>query len=302
MKKSIVTIGLFDGVHVGHRQVIARVVSLAKASGLTSVVVTFDRHPSDILQPGHGPLLLTDAATKQELIGELGVDKVVVVPFTEELAGLEPEEFLDKVILPLNPDRIIVGSDFRFGRNRAGDTTYLSDYAGKHGWEVEPLELYAVGGEKASSSAAREHIIAGDIAAAKAILGRCPAFRGKVVAGDKRGRELGYPTANIELAEFMCLPKDGVYAGKLTVEGDIFTAVINVGRAPTFGNRGSSLIEVYALDFNREIYGRDVVVEFCRRLRDERKFDNPEDLAKQIADDAQNALTMIELSNTIKGG
>ncbi len=302
MKKSIVTIGLFDGVHVGHREVISRAVSEAKLAGLHSVAVTFDRHPSDILHPGHGPLLLTDAATKKRLIKELGVDDVVVVPFTEELSALKPEEFLDRIILPLNPANIIVGSDFRFGRNREGDTAFLNDYGAGHGFHVESLNLHTVNGEKASSSSAREHIIEGDVAAAGAILGRCPAFRGKVVAGDKRGRKLGFPTANVELSEFLCLPRDGVYAGTITAAGKSYTAVINVGLAPTFGARVASIIEAYALDFDGDLYGQDVMVEFCQRLRGEKKFDNAKDLAKQIAIDAQKARTMIELTNTLKGG
>lgn len=302
MKKSIVTIGLFDGVHVGHQQVISRAVSAAKAAGLPSVAVTFDRHPSDILHPGHGPLLLTDAVTKKKRIKELGVDSVLVVPFTEELAALEPEEFMDKVILPLNPANIIVGADFRFGRNRAGDTAYLKGYAAKHGFKVESLGLYIVGGEKASSSSAREYIIRGDIVSAEAILGRCPSYRGPVVSGDKRGRELGFPTANVGLADFLCLPKDGVYAGRITAGGKTYAAVINVGLAPTFGGRRDSLIEAYALDFDGDMYGQEVLVEFCRRLRDEIKFDSAKDLAEQIADDAQNARTMIELADTLKGG
>ncbi len=302
MKNSIVTIGLFDGVHVGHRKVISKVVSEAGAAKLRSVAVTFDRHPSDILHPGHGPLLLTDAATKTRLIKNLGIDEVVIVPFTEELSVLNPEEFLDKVILPLNPVNIVVGSDFRFGRNREGDTAYLSDYAARHGFNVESLKLHTVEGEKASSSAARTHLIEGDIVSAAAILGRCPAFRGKVVSGDKRGRELGFPTANVELAEFLCLPRDGVYAGRIGTAGKTYAAVINVGLAPTFGARRASIIEAYALDFDGDLYGRDILVEFCRRIRGEKKFDNAADLAKQIADDAQKARTMLKLADTFKGG
>ncbi|MFA5867701.1 MAG: bifunctional riboflavin kinase/FAD synthetase [Actinomycetota bacterium] len=302
MKKSIVTIGLFDGVHVGHRQVITRAVSEARAAGLRSVAVTFDRHPSDILHPGHGPLLLTDAATKKRLIQELGVDEVLIVPFTEELSVLKPGEFLDKVVLPLDPANIVVGSDFKFGRNREGDTAYLSDYAAKHGFGVESLNLHTVKGEKASSSAAREHLIEGDVGSAGAILGRCPVFRGKVVSGEKRGRELGFPTANVELAEFLCLPRDGVYAGRIGTGGKTYAAVINVGLAPTFGVRRASIIEAYALDFDGDLYDQDILVEFCERIRGEKKFDNAADLAKQIADDAQKARTMIELTNTLKGG
>jgi riboflavin kinase / FMN adenylyltransferase len=302
MKKSIVTIGLFDGVHMGHREVITRAVAEARAVGMTSVAVTFDRHPSDILHPGHGPLLLTDTYMKERLIKELGIDRVFIVPFTEELAAMEPEEFLDKVILPLDPASIVVGADFRFGRNREGDISVLDNYGARHGFKIESLSLHTVDGEKASSSAAREHLIEGDIEKVEATLGRCPAFRGRVVRGDKRGRELGFPTANIEIANFLCLPSDGVYAGWIEASGKKYTAVINVGLAPTFGARRASLIEAYALDFDADLYGQDVLVEFYRRLRGEKKYDSAEDLAKQIADDAQKARTMIELRDTLKGG
>jgi riboflavin kinase / FMN adenylyltransferase len=302
MKKSIVTLGLFDGVHMGHREVITRAVSEARAVGASSVAVTFDRHPSDILHPGHGPLLLTDTYMKERLIKELGIDRVLIVPFTEELAALGPEEFLEKVILPLNPASVVVGADFKFGRNRTGDTSLLNDYGAKHGFKVESLSLHTVSGEKASSSAAREHLIEGDIEKVEATLGRYPAFRGLVVQGDKRGRKLGFPTANIKVADFLCLPRDGVYAGWIKASDKKYKAIINVGLAPTFGARRASLIEVNVLDFDADLYGQKVLIEFYRRLRGEKKFDSAEDLAKQISDDAQKARTMIELNDTLKGG
>lgn len=302
MIPSVITIGLFDGVHLGHREIIKRVVGDARKRNARAVVVTFDRHPSDILYPGHGPLLLTDSKTKIALIKELGVDEVAVIPFTDILAALDPASFLDKYILPLNPLKIIVGSDFKFGKNKQGDVRFLEKYAGEHDFTVEAVSLLSVEGEKASSSAVRKHVVEGDIAEAKAILGRFPSVKGKVVKGDRRGHDIGFPTANVEIPGFMCLPLDGVYAGTVTVDGRLYMSVINIGLAPTFGRRDKALLEAYLFDFEGPLYGKDIEVEFIGRIRSERRFADAAGLASQITDDAQKALNMIKLTDIQKGG
>lgn len=294
MNGSIVTIGLFDGVHLGHQAVISQIVAEARDSGLSSSVVTFDRHPADILRPGHGPLMLTVPATKEKLIKALGVDSVVIIPFTAAFAKLGADEFLSSFILPLAPFKVAVGEDFHFGKNREGDFETLSRFAEEHEFQVESIKLLFVNGEKASSSAIREHMMDGDIETARKILGRYLSFTGEVVTGEKRGRLLGFPTANINLPSYLCLPLDGVYAGYVKVDGVSHKAVLNVGLAPTFGGRKTSLMEAFLLDFSGDLYGRPATVEFHDRIRGEVKFDNPEDLARQIADDAQKALDMLE--------
>lgn len=293
MISSIVTIGLFDGVHLGHRMVIEQIVREAAESGLSSTVVTFDRHPSEILRPGSGPLLLTDPKTKRELIAALGADRVEMVEFTRELAALEPDEFLSAVINPLNPDKIVVGADFRFGRNRAGDIKVMERFGKTAGFEVEAMALMMAGALKISSSLIRDLISAGRLDEARDLLGRYPRYRGIVAGGEQVGRTLGFPTANIEVEANICLPKDGVYAGLTCVRGETIPSVINVGLAPTFGARPKALIEAHLLDFSKDIYGAEAVVEFKSRLRGEIKFKNGAELAEQIAVDAQKARDMV---------
>jgi riboflavin kinase / FMN adenylyltransferase len=293
MNGSIVAIGLFDGVHLGHQAVIKTIVREAAEQGLASVVVTFDRHPSEILRPGGGPLLLTDPKTKRELISALGADDVVMVEFNKELAVLDPNQFLEKVINPLRPAKIVVGRDFRFGKNRIGDIAALEKFGRADGFAVEALALLKTDGIKISSSLVRDLISAGELDKAKELLGRYPGYRGIVAGGEKVGRTLGFPTANVEIDANICLPKDGVYAGLTTIGDDRIPSVINVGRAPTFGSRPKSLIEAHLLDFSRDIYGTEAIVEFRRRLRGEKKFKNGAELAEQIAHDAQKARDMV---------
>lgn len=293
MKRSVITIGLYDGVHVGHRSIIDRVVKEARERDAISVVVTFDRHPSEVTSPGQAPCLLTDVETKSELLRALGIDKIVMIPFSTEIAGLFPGRFLKEWIKPLAPELILVGEDFRFGKGRAGDKKTLRDFAVAGEYETIAVSLTKVAGEKASSSLARQRISKGDIAGAREILGRYPSYRGKVVKGEARGRTLGFPTANIRTADKMCLPPTSVYAGRLGFDGQSRPAVINIGRAPTFGTRRQAVVEAYVLDFTGDLYGREVRVEFFRRLRSEKKFPNSDSLARQIAEDARQTRDMI---------
>lgn len=293
MNQAVITIGLFDGVHVGHRAVIEKVVAEARADNDKSIVVTFDRHPADVLQPGHGPLLLTDPESKTMLIKEIGADKVMMIEFTPEFAALSPQEFLDTVVYPLRPRKIIVGKDFKFGRGRAGDVEYLRVYAKDHGFCVEDVPLFLVGWEKASSSLAREYIRQGYPDMAREILGRYHFCRGIVVPGEKRGSTLGFPTANVEVPGYICLPREGVYSGAAIVTGASYPAVINIGHAPTFVARQKPVIEAYLLDFDGDLYGQSISVEFHTMLREERKFADAGSLAKQIAIDAKETRNMV---------
>ena len=293
MKSSVVTIGLYDGVHVGHRSIINRVVKEAHKRAAISVVVTFDKHPVEVTGPGQAPCLLTDIKTKSELLRALGVDKIVIIPFSLKIAGLSPDRFLKEWIEPLTPEVILVGEDFRFGKGRTGDIKTLHDFSAAEGHETIAVRLTEVAGEKASSSLAREKIASGDITGAREILGRYPSYRGKVEKGEARGQTLGFPTANIRTTDQMCLPQTGVYAGRLEYVGQSRPAVINVGRAPTFGMRRQTVIEAYVLDFIGDLYGGEVKVEFCRRLRSERKFPDAVSLTRQISKDARQTRDMI---------
>ncbi len=296
---TVLTIGLFDGVHVGHQAVIRRVVEEAKRLGKESAVVTFDRHPAAILQPGSGPLLLTDARLKEDLLLAQGIDQVVMIEFTREFAGLTPTDFLEDYIMPLQPDKILVGEDFRFGRNGAGDVILLADFARRRGIQSEALPLLALDGIKASSSKIREYILAGDVGGARAMLGRWPMYHGKVTGGARRGRHLGFPTANIVIPDYICLPAAGVYAGLAkTNEIPDTAAVLNLGYAPTFETRAGPLLEAHLLDFSQDIYDSEITIEFRAWLREEQRFDDAEALGRQIAVDARQTRDMLLLTDT----
>ncbi len=296
---TVLTIGLFDGVHLGHQAVIARVVEEAKRLGRESAVVTFDRHPAAVLRPGSGPLLLTDARLKEELLLAQGIDQVVMIEFTREFAGLTPTDFLEDYIMPLQPDKILVGRDFHFGRRGVGDVTLLEDFAHRRGFQSESLPLLAMDGIKASSSKIREYILAGDINGARAMLGRWPVYRGQVAGGEKRGRLLGFPTANILIPDYICLPAAGVYAGVArAVDIPDTAAVLNIGYAPTFAARATPLLEAHLLDFSQDVYGAELTIEFRAWLRGEERFEDADALGRQIAADARQTRDMLLLTDT----
>lgn len=295
MKKSFVTIGQFDGIHLGHQVIIGAVVKEARRCGGWGIVVTFDKLPEAVLSPETAPRLLTPPAEKTRLLKGLGVDKVLILHFTPEFAACSARRFLDETILPLNVGELIVGEDFRFGRGRKGDISYLTKYADRHGFAVRTVPLLTVGGVKAGSSRIRNLLAAGDIEAARAMLGRYPSYSGRVVPGDGRGREIGFPTANLMLDKNVCLPEEGVYAGVAVTGGARFVCLVNLGLAPTFGPRRAPLMEAHLLGYKGDLYGRVLEVEIRHRLRDELVFPDTEALLAQLAKDAQTAARVVRL-------
>lgn len=298
-ERAVITIGAYDGVHLGHQAVIDHVRRRAAALGAKSVVVTFDRHPASVVRPESAPLLLTSAAQKMELLDATGVDAVVVVPFDERQAAEGPESFVDRVLVAcLNTQVIVVGEDFHFGRHRDGNVDLLRKIGVEADFEVEPLELVARADgidEPVSSTAIRRALAGGDIARANAMLGHAFEVRGKVFAGDQRGRLLGFPTANVEVRRSACLPADGVYAGRYErPDGEIYPCAINLGRRPTFYEHAdSSLLEAHLLDVDVELYGEDARVSFEHFLRSERKFDGVDALIAQLALDVSHARELL---------
>jgi riboflavin kinase/FMN adenylyltransferase len=287
---SSVAIGTFDGVHVGHRALIARMLRDATERGVTSAVLTWDRHPSVTLRPGSEPPLLTTLERKVELIGSLGVELVAVLGFDEELARWPPERFAHDVLARrLGARSVWVGEGWRFGHRAAGDVALLQTLGSRLGFEAYGLGLTDVAGGPASSSRARAAVASGDLELARALLGRPFDIQGRVVPGDRRGRALGYPTANLLIEDELVYPPLGVYAGESVVDGRRHKAAINVGTNPTFGDSAAPRIEVYLLDFDTDIYGRMLRVAFFRRLRDERRFDSVAELAAQMARDVREA-------------
>jgi riboflavin kinase / FMN adenylyltransferase len=285
-----IAIGNFDGVHLGHRALIARARELAAASDALAVALTFDPHPSTLLAPARAPLLLTSIERRIELLAEAGVDAVVVEPFTRELAGVAPAAFVDDVvILALRARAIIVGYDFRFGQGRTGTAEALRAHGVHAGIEVAIVPAVKVDGEIAASTKIRGHLRAGELARAERMLGRPWDVDGVVVHGAERGRAIGVPTANI-VPEVELAIAPGIYAVTLGVEGGpAMPAVASLGTNPTFVDDGGLVLEVHVLDWTGDLYDRRVRTTFIARLRDEQKFDSVEALVSQIQRDIAQA-------------
>lgn len=293
----VAIIGNFDGVHGGHRALVERARRLAGARPTGRVVaVTFDPHPAAVLRPDRAPTRLTSIERRADLLRAAGADEVVVLPFTPELASRSPEEFArmlrdDPAIAA---DAVIVGDNFRFGARAAGDTAMLAALGTEIGFEVEVLPLLseAIPGDPGgawSSTRIRECVEAGDLEAAAAMLGRPHRIEGRVVRGDQRGRDLGYPTANVEAPADAALPPDGVYAGWLVVSGEPLAAAISIGTNPQFAGQ-ERRVEAYALGRDDlDLYGARVGVDLVARLRGQQVFDSVEDLIAQMGRDVAAA-------------
>jgi len=285
--RSVVTIGVFDGVHRGHQSTIGHAVKRAGDLGVRSVVVTFDPHPAEVVRPGSHPAVLTEPARKAELVEALGVDVLCVVPFTPDFSRLSAEAFVHDVLVEhLHAALVVVGENFRFGHKAAGDVALLTRLGRTFGFGVEGGPLIADNGTVFSSTYIRSCIDAGDVTAAAAALGRPHRLEGVVVRGDMRGREIGYPTANLLTGRYAAVPADGVYAGWLLHRGTPHRAAISIGTNPTFSGR-ERRVEAYVLDFDGDLYGERVALDFVTRLRETRRYDGVEPLVAQIAVDVE---------------
>lgn len=297
---SALTIGTFDGVHLGHRALIARTIAEARERGAASAIVTWDRHPAATLRPDKMPPLLTTPERKVELLSERGADALVVLPFDEELSQWSPEEFVGEVLVKgLGAKLVVVGEDWRFGRKARGDVTLLRELGRDLGFDVDGVDLESFGDAAVSSSRVRKAVVAGDVELAGELLGRSFDLDGVVVRGDDRGKGLGFPTANIGLAPELAHPARGVYAGRVRVRGSWYTTATNVGVNPTFGGdpRTHPLrVESYLLDFSDDIYDEAIRVEFLHRLRDEVRFDSAADLIEQMKKDVEESRRLIPAS------
>lgn len=298
-ERTVITIGAYDGVHLGHQAVISHVRQQAADLGARSAVVTFDRHPASVVRPESAPLLLTAPDQKMELLEATGVDAVIVVPFNDEQAAESPESFVDRVFVRcLDTQLIVVGEDFHFGRHRDGNVDLLRKLGAEKDFDVEPLELLPRVdgvGEPVSSTAIRRALAGGDVTRANEMLGHVFEARGSVVTGDQRGRLLGFPTANVEVPNTISLPADGVYAGWYErPSGESYPCAINLGRRPTFYEHAdSSLLEAHLLDFEDDLYGEQARVKFTHFLRSERKFDGIEALKEQLDLDTAHASQLL---------
>ena len=300
---SAVTIGAYDGVHLGHQTVIAGVRRRAEARGLRSAVVTFDRHPASVVRPESAPRLLTDLDQKLELLGATGIDYCLVVTFDEARSQESPDDFVREVLADcLNARVVVVGEDFHFGHQRKGNVALLRGLGSELGFEVEGVELVDAAGEVAgdharvSSTRIRHALAEGDLVGANALLGRPYEVRGLVAHGDERGRELGFPTANVSVPGDILLPADGIYAGWYErPDGSVHPAAISLGRRPTFyAEAHASLLEAHLLDFSGDLYGEHARVRFIAFLRGEVRFDSADELIAQIGCDVDEARRILE--------
>lgn len=288
---TVVTVGTFDGVHLGHQDVLRRLAARARETRLRSLLVTFAGHPLDLLRPEQAPLQLTPGHEKLEAIAPTGIDYVAVLPFTRALADLEADAFVDRVLIDrLRMRALLVGHDHGFGRGRSGHADTLQALGAERGFDVEVIEPVIVDGSMiASSSVVRRAVEAGDLDTAAALLGRSYGALGRVVQGDQRGRLLGYPTLNMALPEpRKLLPPDGVYAVRVLTPSGAFGGMLNLGGRPTFGDDARSL-EAHLFDAAGDWYGRTVHVDFVRRLRDVQRFASAEALTEQLHQDARAA-------------
>ena len=306
VKDTVITVGTFDGVHRGHRDVIERLVARAHALKIPSVLVTFEPHPLEVVNPAAAPLLLTTHDEKQEVIAETGLDYLAVVPFTRELAGYSAEEFVERILRRCFRMReLLIGYDHGFGRQRAGNVDVLRTLGERDGFRVEVIEPVATAdGHSVSSTSIRRAIAGGDLDRAAASLGRLYSVSGRVVEGAQRGRTIGFPTVNLGAPPpRKLLPPEGVYAVRAQTPCGPLGGMLNLGPRPTFGDSATSL-EAHLFDTSGNFYGSHVRIDFVARLRETRKFASAELLTAQLRNDerdARSALTLLQSPRTLKG-
>lgn len=297
----VITIGNFDGVHLGHRKLFEFVKKKAKQINGTSVVITFSPHPIKVLYEGHPLKLITTDEDKIKLIANCGIDVTVCIPFTKEFAQIEAEDFVENILVKqFKASWIVVGYDYRFGRQRRGDRELLKRLGENYGFKVTVVKAYKKFGKILSSTAVRNYLLEGNIKQANQFLGRAYHIDGYVIKGAARGSSLlGYPTANIDPKQEI-IPKEGVYAVKVNIPDlgeKVFKAVANIGKNPTFGQNPISY-EIHILNFKAELLGKLIRVHFIERLRDEKKFNSPEELKESISQDIEKAIKIFKKDRT----
>lgn len=292
----VVTVGSFDGVHIGHKKILSLLVEKARASGCKSVVVTFEPHPRIVLSKDYSMKLLTLLDEKKKFIYEYGVDEIYVIPFTLEFSQQSSEEFFRNIIIEeIGVCEIIIGYDHKFGKDRDGDEILVKKLGKQFNFAVTLVDEVKVGEKTINSTIIRKLLENGDVSAAKNFLGRNYSISGKVVMGDKRGRELGFPTANISIADGnKLIPGIGVYAVKAQLRNQIYNGIMNIGNRPTFSDSKEVIIEVHLFDLAEEFYGEDITISFVERIRLEQKFSSKEELIEQINIDKAKALQIFK--------
>lgn len=294
---SVVTVGTFDGVHLGHRAIMDTVAEKAEDRNARSVIVTFDPHPRDIINPGEaGIKLLTTLEERREILEGLGIDLMVVIPFDRDFSLLTSEEFVRDIIVDkIGVSEFVIGYDHHFGRDREGSIDTVKRLGEEIGFDAYVVSRQEVGNHTVSSTAIRNALSEdGNVELASELLGRPYLLNGTVVHGDKRGKQIGFPTANIKPEHHnKIIPKDGVYAVKVRVEGKWYGGMMNIGTRPTFDGK-ARILEVNLFDFNEEIYGKNLQIRFYKRLRNETRFESVEELKEQLKKDRRQSLKILE--------
>ena len=299
-KNTILTLGTFDGIHPGHLKIIDKLVDCSKEKGCRNVVITFHPHPRTVLVAGNDVKMLTTQEERKDLLEKHGVENFLTISFTKEFASLTAEEFIyDYLINGIGLSEIVLGHDHHFGKDRSGNVELLKKIGAKENFTVTTIDAFYINNEVVSSTKIRNALIEGDLKKANTLLGRNYSFSGTVVGGDKRGRELGFPTANIKLSsQEKLLPAIGIYAVRVLLENEKHIGLLSIGKRPTFYDAGDLVTEVYIYNFNREIYDEVVTIELVERLRGEEKFNSAEDLINQMNKDKENGLNIFnELNN-----
>ena len=291
---SVVTVGFFDGVHLGHRSVLARTVELAREREIRSVAITFDRHPREILTPGSEPRLLTTVERKASLIAALGIDTLVVLEFTDAFSRVTAEDFVADVLVGgVRATHAVMGANFTFGYKAAGTIDTLPEMGAPHGMTAEGVDLVDLEGRTVSSTSVRDALAAGDLEWPRVALGRRFVLDGEVISGHGRGQGLGFPTANLQTWPRLLLPGQGIYAGVAEVRGHRHLAAIDVGTNPTFGVEPLH-VEAFLLDYEgTDLRGESFAVEFWERLRDEVRYDSVDELVAAIGDDVERTRLIV---------
>ena len=294
-KETLLTIGVFDGVHLGHKFLISKVVSLAARQNLLSCVITFRQHPRDLLSPKTKLLYLCSIPERIKLLKNEGVDIVAALTFNRELAKLNARDFVTLLQKYLKMHGLVIGPDFSLGKNREGNAEFLRSLGQETGFSVTIVTPKIIDGEVASSTAIRQALAEGDMEKVMRLLGRPFSLRGKVIRGEHRGTGLGFPTVNLSVDAKMALPPDGVYATRAFISRQEYQAMTNFGKRPTFGDNNERTIEAFILNYNQDVYGKEVKIEIIQRLREEKTFDNVEELKKQIAEDVKRGTIILNM-------
>ena len=299
VKNTILTLGTFDGIHLGHQHIISAVVEKTKKNKMRNFVLTFDPHPRKVLSKDDKVYLLSSLEEKVEMFTKLGVENIFVIEFTKEFSQQSAEQFItDYLVKGIGVSEIVIGYDHHFGKGRGGNAETLTSLGEESGFTVDNIPSFKLDDIIISSTKVRNALSEGDVALAAKMLGRSYRFSGTVVGGDKRGRELGYPTANIQLDyPEKLLPLIGIYAVKVILQNQTHNGLLSIGRRPTFYEDGEVVSEVYIYDFNRQIYGEKISIELVERLRGEEKFNSTDELIAQMNKDKENGIKVLNNLN-----